>query len=205
MSTYVNISELKIRLIGKVAFDDDGDDPNKLPTQLALQLLSQAEAEVELELSPRYFVPFMADSGSGTGTFSGLPRATKQLIKTLCLNTACLYILGTDFGRGSAVQGEKYGKDLKNQYDWIVERAIGVYGGKDKELEAFRMWKYPPLTWLQLAPHNLKSDDGYAGQIYKSGSNKGDYAADSVNDPSVTFWNATVNDILNPEAFGDWS
>jgi hypothetical protein len=43
---------------------------------------------------------------------------------------------------------------------------------------------------------NASSDDGFAGQIYLTGSGEGSYAADSVNDPGTTFWNATESDIV---------
>lgn len=197
MSLYITLKDLKTRLQGKVAFDDTGADENKMSAQLAYQLINQAEGDVELDLSPRFAAPFQTDDGH---PFQNLPaRPTKQVIKTLCLNKAVIYVLDTDFGRGSATDGDNYGKGLEKQYKSIVDRLMA------REEDSFRTWKYPPLPGLRLSPHNEASDDGYAGQIYKTDSGEGSYAADSVNDPSTTFWNATESDIVSNEGgFNTW-
>lgn len=193
MGLYISLPEVKVRLLGKVAFDDSGADENKMSAQLANMLINQAEGDVELDLSPRYAAPFQTEDGR---PFSFLPpRPTKQVIKTLCLNKACLYILDTDFGRGSAINGEEYAKGLIKQYDALVKRMVGVIG--DEEVDAFRQWKYPPLPGLRFCVSNGTSDDGFAGQIFHTGHMGGEYAADSVNDPSVTFWNASEADIVD--------
>jgi hypothetical protein len=200
MGLYISLLDVKNRLIGKVSFDDDGDDPNRMSAQLANLLINQAEGDVELELSPRYAAPFQTDNGA---PFQNLPsRPTRQIIRTLCLNKAVMYILDTDFGRGSAINGEEYSKGLQKQYDWIVERAIGIIG--KEEVDAYRQWKYPPLPGLMLNYMNT-SDDGFAGQVFITGSGEGAYAAESVNDPSTTFWNASEADIVNPDGgFNPW-
>jgi hypothetical protein len=181
MGLYISIQEVKVRLIGKVSFDDSGSDDNTLPTQLAQTLINQAEGDVELDLSQRYQAPFQTDSGQ---PFNQLPlRPTRLVIKTMCLNKACLYILDTDFGRGSAVSGEEYVKGLSKQYDRLLERCTSIFE------DDFRQWKYPPLPSLMLTPSNAASDDGFAGQIYVTGSREGAYAGNNVNDPGHNFWN----------------
>lgn len=188
MGLYVSFEEVKTRLTGKVKFDESGEDPNTMSAQLAQMLLNQAEADVEMDLSPRYMAPFQTDSG---GAFNLLPdRPTKQLIKTLVLCKVVSYIMDTDFGRGTAVDGENYTKLVDKQYKSIVGRIIKMIGDEDD-----RQWMYPPLPSLRLN-YNNTSDDGFQGQIYVTSEGEGAYAGDSVSDPSKTFWNAEPNDIL---------
>lgn len=194
MGLYIQLADVKVRLTGKVEFDDAGTDPNRMSAQLANVLINQAEGDVELELSPRYAAPFQTDSGQ---PFANLPpRPTKQIIRTLCLNKAVLYILATDFGRGSIVNGEEYAKSLDKQFDWLADRCMLLRGeakrGDGNGNEG--SWKYPPLPGLMLNYQNT-ADDGFYGQIYHATAGEGAYAGGAVNDPGKTFWNATEADI----------
>lgn len=194
MGLYISLLEVKVRLTGKVAFDDSGTDPNRMSAQLANLLIGQAEGDVELELSIRYAAPFQTDGGL---SFMNLPsRPTRQIIKTLCLNKAVLYILDTDFGRGSIVNGEEYAKGLIKQFDWIADRCCILRGEKTRGDGNGQegSWKFPPLPGLMLNYQNT-SDDGFMGQVYHATAGEGSYAGGAVNDPGKTFWNATADDI----------
>lgn len=197
---YISLPELKVRLLGKVAFAEQGeDDPNKMSNELAIMLMDQAEGDVELDLSPRYATPFTNAANQGFGFLPSRP--TRQVIKTLCLNKACLYVLDTDFGRGSAISGEEYAKGLTKTYDSLIKRLIGVIGGDSGETDFYRQWKFPPLPGLALAAHNACSDDGFAGRIFHTTTGEGGYAADAVNDPSRNFYTALT--MLESDALCD--
>ena len=53
-----------------------------------------------------------------------------------------------------------------------------------------------------LGGYNASADDGYAGQIYKTGSGEGGYAAEAVTDPGHTFWNPS-DDECGFDSFGE--
>lgn len=182
---YISIEMVKVRLAGKVRIDENSEDPNQMPLSLALELMDQAEGDIELELSPRYATPFEKDGGGGFNALSDRP--TKRIIRTLCLNAAVMYILATDFGKGSAVNGDEYVKLLRKQSKSIIDRLMQREKDDDKEL--YRQWMYPPLPGLKLGAHNAASDDGFGGQIYVTGHDSGSFAANQVDDPSATYWN----------------
>jgi hypothetical protein len=182
---YISLTQVQARLAGKVSIDDSGEDPNKISAQLALELMDQAEGDVELSLSPRYAAPFQTDGGQ---PFQALcERPTKRIIRTLCLNAAVMYILGTDFGKGSAVSGDEYIKELRKQSKSIIDRLMQREKSDEKEL--YRQWMYPPLPGLRLTVSNAASDDGFGGQIWLTGHDSGAFAANQADDPEATFWN----------------
>lgn len=157
---------------------------------LAERLIDEAEGMVELDLSPRYFAPFVGD-GEG-GTYASVPsRPTSEVIRTLCELKACIRILETDFGSGTAVNGDKYKEGLEKRYKEMVERLLAKR--KDGSAES-QGWMYPPLPGLKLNYMGELSDDGFFGRVLiASGSPSQGYAAGQVNDPGLTFWNGWDN------------
>ncbi len=186
---YIDFEAVRVRLIGKVKFTEDEDDENKMNVLLAQRLIEEAEGAVELDLSPRYLAPFQQDDGS---EFSGLPdRPTKEIIRTVCELKAVIRILETDFGSGTAVQGDKYKESIQKRYDKMVTDLIAKRKDGGQESQG---WRYPPLPSLRLNYQNTEADDGYMGSvIVANGSDSQGYARGQINDPSNSYWNGWCN------------
>lgn len=194
MPQYIKYEDVKIRLQGKVRFDDAPGHPdeNKMPKALALRLIDEAEGQVEQDLSPRYLAPFV---DTAAGTYLALPdRPTKNIIRNLCELQSVIRLLETDFGSGSAVDGQKYQDKLEKRYRKIIDDTILAKFGA--EYESSRQWKYPPMPGLKLNYFNTESDDGYAGYVSVTNSDEGNYAAQQIDDPSETFFNAQFDDSI---------
>lgn len=189
MGQYILFEDVRLRLIGKVRFTEDDSDENKMQITLADRLINEAEGQVEQDLSPRYAAPFQTDSGA---SFDSLPdRPTKEILKTLCELKAVMRILETDFGTGTAVDGEKYIRRIEARYDKIInERLLAkVDGAKDQ-----RQWAFPPLPGLKKNWFNTQADDGYAGMVLVTSQGDGAYPSKQINDPSETFWSGMLDD-----------
>lgn len=190
MGVYVDIDEIKPYLVGKVRFTNDISDSNNMQESFADELISEAEAEVEHDLSPRYLQPFQTDAGEA---FSKLPaKPTKFMIKLLCKLKSVIRILETDFGTGSAVEGEKYKHGIKTRYDELIEKLLCKKSEKDGEYVAG--FKYPPLPGLRLNYMNETADDGFAGAVLVSTQGDGGYPSKQINDPSENWWNGRIDD-----------
>lgn len=186
MPLYSKFTDIQTLLRGKVAFTDDDQDENKMQMSTARWLANEAEAQLELDLSFRYLTPFQTVDGN---PFGNLPlRPTLHMLKTLAELLTCVRILESDFGRGSAVNGDDYAETLRKRYDALIKRLMGR---RDKEAN---QWLYPPLPGLALAPHNSEADDGYAGMMMNVTDGVGGFAAQQINNPSETLWNATQRD-----------
>lgn len=184
MPLYITEADVKIRLIGKVRFTDDPDEENKMQETLLTRLVDEAEGQVEMDLSPRYAAPF--DTRDGLG-FASLPdRPTKETIRTLCELKAVIRVLETDFGSGSAVNGDKYKKSQEDRYKAIVDKLLKMRG-EDKT-----GWALPPLPSLKLNDHNTEADDGYLGQVLVTSDGDGGFPAQRINNPSQSFFNARI-------------
>lgn len=188
MPLYTNFQAVADRLVGKVRFTDgdDGGESGKMPKRLALRLINEAEGQVEQHLSPRYAAPFQTDAGDG---FDKVPaRPTGEIVRTLCELQACMRILETDFGAGSATDGDKYQKNLAKRYEMMRNSLLA----KKSDGQG---WKYPPLPGLRLNYMNTRADDGYAGMvIVASGSASQGFAAGQINDPSANWWTGFPDD-----------
>lgn len=185
MGLYVTFEAVQLRLVGKVRFSENLDDENRMPVALAKRLINEAEGQVEHDLSPRYAMPFQTDGGD---PFAKLPvRPTSEILRTLVELQSVMRILETDFGRGTATDGDNYQKSIKKRYDEIIERLLA------KKMDSGHPsagWAYPPLPGLRLNYMNTEADDGYAGSvIVSSGSRSHGYPNHQVNDPSQNFWN----------------
>jgi hypothetical protein len=192
MPIYITADDVKVRTAGKVRYTDSFADENKMPNALLVKLIDEAEAQVEQDLSPRYATPFVNVTG---GAFATLPdRPTKLVIRTLCELAAVMRVLQTDFGKGTAVEGDKYYESLQKQYDQQLRRAIGRNDEGETHVGKTGPFTYPPLLGLALAPHN-STDDGYVGAVLNSSMDNGggNYPAKQIVDPSETWWNGELD------------
>lgn len=184
---YISLDDVRVRLIGKVRFTTDIEDENRMHEDLAKRLINEAEGQVELDLSPRYEAPFVAEIDD---TYGSLPnRPTKEYIRTLCELQAVCRILETDFGRGTVADSEKYTEALHKRYDDMLKRQM------EKIEEGSFRYKLPPLPGLKLNYMNRAADDGFAGAVLTTSDGKGSYPAGQINDPSETFGNASLEDL----------
>lgn len=189
MGLYIAFEDVRVRLIGKVRFTNDENDENKMHEKLANKLINQAEGDVELDLLPRYMAPWQTPEGAA---FKELPdRPTKLYLKTLCELLACVRILETDFGSGSAVDGEKYAEKLRKRYSDMLNLLLAKK--KDGAVEALGFLK-PPLPGLRLNYMNETADDGFMGQVLVSSQGDGDYPQKQINDPSESFWTGVIDE-----------
>jgi hypothetical protein len=177
MTAYVTLAELKQRLLGKVRFTTDESDENKMQESLATAMIEEAEAEIEMRLSVRYEVPFVTIDGA---SFSNLPQTTQLQIKAIVLGESLKRVLGFDFGRGSASEGEKYLAFVEKDVNSRIERLIEIREGQ------FNHFRYPPLPGIKLAAHNSEGDDGYAGRVLTTSDGYGSYPSTQINEPSET-------------------
>lgn len=196
MGMYVKFEQVRLRLVGKVRFTESANDENKMSIELANRLINEAEGQVELDLSPRYAAPFVTDAGAA---FSTLPaRPTREYITTLCELQAVIRILETDFGSGSATDGEKYTKQIEKRYVQMRDRLLEKKRDRSKE-DFGQGWMFPPLPGLKLNYMNTLADDGFAGSvIVASGSPAQGFASGQINSPGENFWNTVLSEPWPP-------
>ena len=196
MGKYIITTDVQIRLIGKVEFTSDPNDVNKMQTALLNRLISEAEGQVEYDLSPRYATPFTTIGGQEFKQFLK-ESPTNDSIRTLCELQSVIRVLETDFGRGTVVDSDKYNERLEKRYQGMVDRFLS----KKKNGQG---WAYPPLPNLALAYFNTEADDGYMGQVLVTSSGLGDFPLQRINDPSTNFFNSDLgSDGSTPSRNGD--
>lgn len=188
MGRYVKDADIEVRLAGKVRVTDDPEnEPDKMPRALLEQIIEEAESLVEVDLSERYKAPFQTIAGAA---FSTLPTVTRQILVQLVRLQCVVRVLETDFGSGSATDGDKYKASVEKRYkagvESLVEKRNDISGGTFQ-------WRRPPLPSLALAPHNAKGDTGFAGAILVTSSGDGDYPGKQINDPSEQFWGGSLD------------
>ena len=182
MGQYITFEQVRVRLISKVQFTESETDENKMNILLANRLISEAEGQVELDLSPRYLAPFQTSDGAA---FGKLPdRPTKEVLTTICELQAVMKILDTDFGRGSAVDGSKYYEKLEQRYKNMVSKLLEMRDGYGSG------WKYPPMPGLALNFQNAMADTGFTGSVLITGvgGDSDSYPSRRINNPAMTFW-----------------
>lgn len=187
MGRYVNNADIEARLAGKVRFTDDPEgEPDKMPYALLEQLIQEAESQAEVDLSERYAAPFQTIAG---GAFNTLPTVTRQILTQIVRLQCVVRVLETDFGSGTATDGDKYKASIEKRYrkdvDTLIERR-DLNGGTQQ-------WRRPPLPGLKLAAHNAKGDTGFLGAVLVTSSGDGDYPGKQINDPSEVFWGGTLD------------
>lgn len=183
---YTTAESVKLRLVNKVQFQS-GTTPidGELPNDLLCQIIQDAETDVEMELRSRYAVPFRSIA---RGTFEALPDHTKRVIRKAVDYRAVVLILGTDFGRGTAIAGEPYYKAMMDFFTDAIQKAMGrdVIGKNDK-IDRHKV--SPPLDDLMLAKTNKKADDGYRGTVINTDARESavEYAENQLDDPSTSW------------------
>ena len=188
MGKYANDNDVLLRLQGKVRVTDDPEgDEGLMTSTLFRRLETEAESQLEFDLSERYAAPFAAVGGAAYETLPDSP--TKNTIRRLATLLTVVYVLDTDFGRGTIVDGDKYKESQQKQYDKIIERLLEKrdVGGPTGQ------WRYPPLPGLQLAAHNEVADDGFYGSVLVTTQGDGDYPKKQINDPSETFFGGKID------------
>lgn len=193
MGRYIIPKDVTIRLQGKVKFTDDPKDDNSFQNTLLTELIDQAEGQVEVDLSPRYSAPFLPLPALNIKLFSQLQKvspATYSMIRTLCQLQAVIRILEIDFGRGTAIGGDKYIEAIDKRYKSMISDKL-LAKKKLGDMETFQ-WSFPPLP-LVLNYFNTEADDGYAGQVLNTTIVHEQRPYDSINDPSQSWWNSLLN------------
>lgn len=192
MPKYIKFQDVQLRLSGKVRFQDASqtDQDNRMPVALANRLIDEAEGQVEVDLSPRFAVPFVSAS---KGTYLALPDApTKNFIRTLCELQSVIRILETDFGSGSAVDAQKYIANIEKRYRKMIDE--NILAKFEASYASSRQWKFPPLLDLKKAQHNSEADDGFAGMVTVTDRGEGLYPVEQIDDPSQSWFNATFDE-----------
>lgn len=197
---YTTVDSVKVRLAGKVQFQEDPEDlaNGELPNALLIQLIVDSETEIEQDLRSRYAIPFRSIR---SGFFKDLPDHTKRAIRMAVDMKSVMNIIDTDFGRGTHINADGYKKNLVKHYEILIARLLGKdmqgeaqYVGTSK-IERFK--KSPPLEDLLLAPTN-KADDGYSGMIINTDKSTHDavtYAEEQLNNPAISYLNAIPQDL----------
>ncbi len=185
---YVSANDVLVRLQGKLRITDDEEEAEegRMTRALFNRLVAEAEAQVEYDLSERYASPFAADGGA----YSTLPDSpTRSTIRRMVAILACVYVLETDFGSGTIVEGAKYREQLQKQYDRMIDHALEKrdVGGDSAQ------WLRPPLPGLMLSASNMAGDDGFRGTILVTSQNDGDFPQKQINDPSETLFGGRID------------
>lgn len=183
---YTTIDSVKLRLTNKVQFQE-GEKPvdGEVPNALLCQIIQDAEVDVEMELRSRYAIPFRSIS---KGTFLSLPESTIRALRKAVDYRSVILVLGTDFGRGTRVEGSTYFEDMEKFYNDAINLALGRDRiGRNDKIDRFKV--SPPLDDLKLAKSNEKADDGYRGTVMTVGNDESavDYAESQINDPSQSY------------------
>lgn len=196
---YTTLASVKVRLVNKVQFQVDPDNllEGELPNALLLQLITDAETTVELDLRSRYAVPFRSKK---YGNFDKLPDHTRRAIRMVVDMQSVIKILDTDFGRGTHINAAAYKENTEKAYKAEVERILG----RDPEAASDKRDRFrfsPPLDDLVLAPTNREADDGYKGMIINTDGSRRDsatYAEEQVNNPAASYVNRRLDAPENP-------
>jgi hypothetical protein len=184
---YTTFDSVKVRLTNKVQFQD-GDEPQEgeVPNLLLGQIVVDAEADVESDLSSRYAIPFQSKQ---YGNFAQLPEHTKSQLRRACDLRAVELVLMTDFGRGTHTSGKKYSEDDMTDYEKHIQRLLGRDAiGRNDKIDRHKV--SPPLLDLVLAPNNSEADDGYRGTVINTDGSRHDaatYAGEQINNPAGTY------------------
>lgn len=192
MPKYIKFEDVRVRLAGKVRFQDDSqtDQANRMPVNLANRLIDEAEGQVEVDLSPRFAAPFVSIL---KGNYAGLPDApTKNFIRTLCELQSVIRILETDFGSGSAVDASKYIATVEKRYKKMIDE--NILAKFEASFASSRQWKFPPLPDLKKAQHNSEADDGFAGMVTITDRGEGAYPVLQMDDAAQNWFNATIDE-----------
>jgi hypothetical protein len=185
---YTKTERIKQKLQGKVKFGGPGDtDPNKMSADLLTELIVEAETQLQLDLMRRYNIPLQPING---GSFSNLVDNTRVIITMMAELLSVIRVLETDFGRGTAANGDKYMSGLQKRYDAILKPLMEYR--KDSQ----NAWLNPPLEGLQLSYQN-QGDTGFRGRVMNTTTIplEADWAVQQINSPGETLWDGHINNV----------
>lgn len=186
---YTTVDSVKTRCAGKVQFQQAKEAlPEEMSDDLLFQLIEDAEADIELTLSERYFIPFQRTDGA---SYSHLPDHTKRQIRKVVDLRAVELILGTDFARSGHTSGDEAAPKTKDflleAIDLLLGRASFTQPGVAAPKRPMRV--APPLPGLRLAAGN-QADTGKAGMIINTDESvlgAESYAAQQINNPAASY------------------
>lgn len=191
---YTTVDSVRIRLSGKVNFQDDPKAPleqGQLSEQLFRQLIRDGETRVEQDLRGRYAIPLQSKR---TKKFVDLPDSTQRALRTIIDWMAVMMVLTTDFGAGTHLNGEEYSAKIEEFYEPYIDRLLGqdreAANTKASGQELKRYRKVLPLEDLLLCAGNTEADDGGRGMFINTDSSRNDavtYAEEHINNPSRTY------------------
>lgn len=195
MGLYITQEAVLVRLRNKVKVTSDPDaEPDRLPLSLLNRLISEAEGQVEMDLSTRYAAPFQTIDGR---PFSQLPeRPTRAVLQTLCELNSVMRVLETDFGRGSNVDSSKYADSCMKRYNFIIfgDEEKGIPGLITLRKDTYNQFRLPPLPQLMSGYQVSAVDNGFAGFVGRSDDyGVGSYPAMQINSPEQNFWNGSID------------
>lgn len=184
---YTTVDSVKVRLSGKVKFQQ-GEKPiaGELPDLLFIQIVRDAETQIEQELRSRYFIPFQRSDG---GAFALLPDHTQRAIRMVVDSQAVSFILETDFARSGNTSGDNYDEKRKDALTDQLNKLLGQDKRSASDQYRKRHHFSPPLEGLRLATSNVR-DNGTFGQMFNTDGHHGGaeaFAEHQINDPSKTY------------------
>ena len=141
---YTTLENVKLCLQGKIK---DSNILNELycdylgDSQIKY-FINKAEAQIEQELSRQYIVPLR---GLQDEPFNQITdKRTYFVVHELANLKSCILILDNFFGDSEGVRGKAFSKNLKTEYDLLLDSAIG--------LDYSNQYKFTPLPAIKLNP-----------------------------------------------------
>jgi hypothetical protein len=139
--TYTAPETIMLELTGKVTFSES--DKQYFAEVEVLEIIEEAEAYIELELSRQYIIPFVGPSGEAFNQIT-VPKTIKIITK-LCTLYACVLLMSGAFGKREGVRGGNYIELYQKLYDDFLQKIT------DKDPQSGQ-WRNPPLRGLAQNP-----------------------------------------------------
>jgi hypothetical protein len=170
---YLNYDEVKIRLQNKIEFTTT-DPFQGLTTELANDIIANAEAEVEEDLRVWYAIPFVTETDED---WSKLPRNTQLVLKNLLLYKAQIRLLQSAFLKQDPTRNEHYIEEWQAEYDRYFAKHFTLLDG---------VFLRQPLAGLKLVGNNVANQRLKGIQVAMRYTPSITYAINQVTDPSVS-------------------
>jgi hypothetical protein len=138
--SYTNLNLVKLRLRGKVTFDNT--DPGYVTDEEALNYIQDAESEIETRLNRQYVIPFVSSENLPFSEITS--RHTIQRIQTLCTIMSAILIMPVYFGRSEGVRANDY---IDNE-----EKTL------ERKLKELTEWDPKSGSWLSIPMEDLKQN-----------------------------------------------
>lgn len=179
---YLDPNDVSAYLLNKI---DEG-------TNVALQQITPAvlsswiangEVKVEKDLYPFYAIPFETTTG---GAWTTLPAPVYNMLWTLLMDSACIYILEFQFGRITNTTGQDFIAYLRAEYkDYLNSFYMKTDNGTYILGQATNLALNPQASNANgLVPPAMAVTNMYSRQMA--------YAARQINNPAKTWYNARI-------------